>query len=180
MLVGGIMLEECPTGESLQTAHWRTLIFDDLTWEEHSTEGRDRPSDASFTAWRTFIRALLSPNGKDISIDPGSIRSIQKFGEICGPFQARFGGKSHGRQLCITRGGYIGWVHDLAQPGDFICVFQDCHVPFTIRKTAVSGEGNGNPDESAKFMFSGRGYLHGLSEELWLEPPQFIDTIDLI
>jgi hypothetical protein len=167
-------LEEHPTGESLQTVYWRTLIFDGLTWEEHSTEDRDQLSDASFAAWRTFIRVLVNSN------DPGSIRSIKKSREIPRQFQARFGGKSHGRQPCIMREGYIDWVHDLAQPGDFIRVFQGCHVPFTLRKTFVSGEGNGNPDEPAKFILFGPCYIHGLGEELLLEPPQFIDTIELI
>lgn len=49
-----------------------------------------------------------------------SLKIIQRPEKMAKPFRVRFGGNTLGRQICITREGYIGWVHKLAQPSDLV------------------------------------------------------------
>jgi hypothetical protein len=41
--------------------------------------------------------------------------------------------KLGGRQLCITRNGYVAWVPETAQPGDQMCRLRGSRLPFVIR-----------------------------------------------
>lgn len=74
-------------------------------------------------------------------------------------FEQAFSRFLAGRRFCISRRGYIGWVHSVCQPGDQICVFEGCRVLFAIRP-----QGDG-------YELLGDCYLHGLMDGGAMELP---------
>lgn len=77
----------------------------------------------------------------------GLIKRLQR---DAAPFEAAFQRYACGRKFCSTDAGYMGWVPMAAQSGDLLCYFEDCQLPFVIRRC----EGG--------YLLVGDAYLHGL------------------
>jgi hypothetical protein len=66
------------------------------------------------------------------------------------PYEHAFLRYAPGRKFCTTTNGYMGWVSSAAQAGDAFCLFEDCQLPFVLRRC----------EEGYKLI--GDAYLHGL------------------
>jgi hypothetical protein len=64
-------------------------------------------------------------------------------------FLSAFGRYSFGRKFCTTRGGAMGWVPLGAERHDLLCVFEECELPFILRKRADG------------YKLIGDSYIHG-------------------
>ncbi len=63
------------------------------------------------------------------------------------------------RRFCITVGGKIGLAPDAAVVGDHVIVFDECSIPFVIRRVDEQ-EKDGNKN---KYILVGSGYFHKLN-----------------
>jgi hypothetical protein len=77
-----------------------------------------------------------------------------KQSKACAPFDDAFKRFAFGRKFCTTANGYMGWAPSKAQPGDRLCYFEGCELPFVVR----SYEG--------RYQLIGDSYLHGLMHRL--------------
>lgn len=68
-------------------------------------------------------------------------------------FEASFSQWCQGRQLCLTRKGYLGWVPAAARVGDAVGLFAGCRIPFVL--------GWYGGDE---YRVVGDAYLHGVMD----------------
>lgn len=70
------------------------------------------------------------------------------------------------RDFCLTRRGALGWVPDRSETSDYICILENCRIPYMIRPKM---------DGSALvgFEFLGDCYLQGLME---YQPAEFKDA----
>lgn len=65
-------------------------------------------------------------------------------------FEASFSQWCQGRQLCLTRKGYLGWVPAASRVGDAVGLFAGCRIPYVL--------GWYGGDE---YRVVGDAYLHG-------------------
>lgn len=66
--------------------------------------------------------------------------------------------KNGGRNYCITRKGYVGWVPEEAEVGDEVCMLDGSRLPFLLRWKAEKENKEGEPG----YELLGDVYLHGL------------------
>ncbi|KAH7385338.1 heterokaryon incompatibility protein-domain-containing protein [Phaeosphaeria sp. MPI-PUGE-AT-0046c] len=68
-------------------------------------------------------------------------------------FEASFSQWCQGRQLCLTRKGYLGWVPVAARVGDAVGLFAGCRIPYVLGW--YGGE---------EYRIVGDAYLHGVMD----------------
>jgi hypothetical protein len=144
-------------GQQLKEALWRTSIGDndELSFPAHP---RILPAfEAHEAAYRYRGRESLSAreeqqyahleNLSDIEL----LSNSQRISELLSR-------RGQGRQLAITRTGYLALVPDRAKEGDAVCIFRGAKVPYVLRKKEEEG-----------FELVGEAYVHGLMDGLVFE-----------
>lgn len=96
-----------------------------------------------------FTETQLLPTKIKLVVKLDLLRRLMKDGAT---YEHAFFRYAPGRKLCTTSNGHLGWVPSAAQAGDVFCFFEDCKLPFVLRRC----EGG--------YKLIGDGYLHGLME----------------
>jgi hypothetical protein len=68
-------------------------------------------------------------------------------------FEAAFVRYALGRKFFRSKEGYLGWIPAEAQEGDFLCLFENCFLPYVIR---ADGDG---------YRIVGDAYVQGVMDE---------------
>jgi Heterokaryon incompatibility protein (HET) len=156
-----------PTGESLQEAFWRTLICNmDMQYQKAGPEYRDH--------W-LHVHHLYSSSA-DIKSYKGQMESILRMKAFEEPM-ALF---AEGRRFCVTAKGYMGWVPQVARPGDLFCIFKGVEVPFLLRKALFTARDLPlmiRPG-AVYYQIIGECYVHGVMDgQLAEKNVQWTDVI---
>jgi len=94
-----------------------------------------------------FTQGQLFSSRVKLQLKMDLLKKLEKDGA---PYDHAFFRYAPGRKFCTTSNGYMGWVPSAAQAGDVFCLFDDCQLPFVLRRC----EGG--------YKLIGDAYLHGL------------------
>lgn len=140
-------LKSYPTGETVEDAFWRTLIFN------HKIDGSVAPQEfkKSYEALRATIKdqqyCAANPSG-DTQVERETYTRqlmAHNFAETIHRWQSDM-------RPFVTENGFLGQVPTTARIGDVICVFLGAHVPFVLRPHERGGS----------YRVIGDCYLHGM------------------
>jgi hypothetical protein len=140
---------EFPKGHSREESLWRTLCCDMTT----QIPARRVPAEYA-AGWRN-IRGQQQAINADGALDwdaldlPDLRQNINNFVALSNAI----GVNSAGRNLCITTGGYLGYVSNDSQIGDKICILFGSAVPYILRE-----------DNNGSFVLVGECYVHGVMD----------------
>jgi hypothetical protein len=138
-------LRSYPTGESLQTALWSTLVCG-------ITEGAERAPpkefDASYLAWRQMLAKMY--NNEEEYMD------LWRRGSL---FRSAYTAINIHKVLGVTESGYMGMFCKVTQPGDVVAALYGGKWPFILRKHPEPN------DDIGDYELIGQCYIHGMMEE---------------
>jgi hypothetical protein len=129
-----------PTGETLQSAYWRTLIGNFIGAPATSKD------EAHYLSWLVFIPKLLRSNP---TIDWPKMRGAESFDLACSTATAE-------KRFITTRKGLMGLSSPGTRQGDRIAIFLGGATPFIVRE---------NPDVRGRgrtYTLVSEAYVHGL------------------
>jgi hypothetical protein len=138
-----------PEGHDREESLWRTLCCDMTT----QIPARRAPAEYA-TGWnvlRKHHQATKADGSLDwTGIDISDIRqNVNNYVALSNSI----GVNSTGKTLCVTAGGYLGYVSSESQIGDRICILFGSAVPFILRKS-----------KDDFFMLVGECYIHGIMD----------------
>ena len=148
------LLKTCRSGESFETAFWRTLICGVGPDLRKATED---PYAAAYRAWRGYLRNDFNSRAE--------MTSIQQYHN---PWRKAFdGSNSMSKIFGITESGYMGMFNKSTLEGDQIVAFYGGAWPFVVRRryhdpSSAAPESDIN---SWDYELIGQCYIHGLMEE---------------
>jgi hypothetical protein len=138
-----------PEGHEREESLWRTLCCD------MTTQIPARRAPAEYAAGWKVIRKHHQATKADGSLDWTGI-DISDIRQNVNDYVAlsnAIGANSAGRNLCVTAGGYLGYVSSRSQIGDKVCILFGSAVPFVLRE-----------DRDGVFMLVGECYVHGIMD----------------
>jgi hypothetical protein len=138
-----------PEGHEREESLWRTLCCDMTT----QVPARRAPAEYA-TGWKV-LRKNHQATKADGSLDWTGI-DISDIRENVMNYVAllnAIGVNSAGRNLCVTAGGYLGYVSRGSQIGEKVCILFGSAVPFVLRE-----------DKDGFFMLVGECYVHGIMD----------------
>jgi hypothetical protein len=110
-----------------------------------------------------YTQGQLFPSNVRLLAKLDLLKRLMKDGA---PYEHAFFRYAAGRKFCTNTHGYMGWVPSAAHAGDVFCFFEDCKLPFVLRRC----------EEGYKLI--GDAYLHGLTHlTLMLYLPRKQDII---
>ena len=136
-------------GHDREESLWRTLCCDMTT----QIPARRAPAEYA-TGWKV-LREHHQATKADGSLDWTGI-DISYMRQNVNNYVAllnAIGVNSAGKNLCVTAGGYLGYVSSRSQIGDKICILFGSAVPFILRE-----------DKDGFFMLVGECYVHGIMD----------------
>ncbi|KAF2399295.1 HET-domain-containing protein [Trichodelitschia bisporula] len=170
-------LDPYPTGEHIFDAYWRTLIFnreergvaapadmkrayslwasvfgtfnefaDSVKRDAAAGSGGADPPKRSLWSWWEWLRGVFGLFWK-LGTLQNQIKGAERFSSAFRTF-------SVGRKFFASKDGLMGWVPATACEGDVLCYFQECQLPFVLRRI-----------EGKKYRLVGDAYLHGYMHE---------------
>ena len=148
-----LSLQRYPTGDSLETALWKTLICG-VTEDLH--KATEDPYAASYHSWRKLLRNdYTTQTEKTLVEQEAYLFRLTK---------ERFNG---GKIFGLTDSGYMGMFNQSTKVGDTIVAFYGGEWPFVVRRrdydtSPVASELHIN---SWDYELIGQCYIHGLMEE---------------
>jgi hypothetical protein len=147
------------TGEEIFEVFWRTLILN----REALGKTPSQEFEWEFKSWNTAFaqfrdESLIEPTNSSKDDQPLTASLLVKINlsksllEDGAPYEHAFLRFAPGRKFCTTSNGYMGWVPSAVQAGDVFCLFEDCRLPFVLRRCEKG------------YKLIGEAYLHGLMD----------------